>query len=715
MDSCCHAHIGKRNTSRLIPFFLMLLVSNYCLAAEESLSMLSPEKFSSDDSVFTQAYIDQDEWRNKPVRHRYVHGGFTGTETKFSFYFPPSEQYQGRFYQYITPVPDSEYLSQGAVGEEDKIGFSIESGAYFVESNGGGKGATATPGSQIDASIGAYRANAAVATFSRYLAQQIYSGNRPFGYIFGGSGGAYRTLGGIENTDGVWDGAVPFVMGSPMALPNVFTVRAYAVRVLADKLPAIADAVDAGSTKDLYSGLNAEQQAALKEVTRLGFPLRGWHAHKTMGLHAFAIIYPAVVAADPDYFKRFWSEPGYEGYKPTASLQQARVQHRSTIKKLIMSDEAESLGLAISSFAGQGRADDAWKSMQGSTNKRYPVAIQLSSFPEKNVLGADLLITSGAAADSKLPMTRLQGELILLGPENVTVLGKLQKGDAVRIDNSNYLAVQTYHRHQVPDLSYGVWDQFRDSKTKPLYPQRPFLLGPAFTQAASGSIQTGKFKGKMIVLENLYDIEAFPWQADWYRHKVKDHLGKTHNKNFRLWYTDHANHADVSRQTDPLHTVSYLGVLQQALRDLSDWVEKGVAPPETTRYQIEEGQVLLPARAADRKGIQPVVTAKANGKKRAVVGVGETVTLTGIVQVPPGAGKLVLAQWDFDGKGNFPLTMDLSNAKREGDQLTLSTRYQFKRVGTYFPVLRVASQRDGNRETPFARIQNLDRARVVVE
>ena len=31
----------------------------------------------------------------------------------FSFYFPPAEQYQGRFFQHITPVPDSENLAQG--------------------------------------------------------------------------------------------------------------------------------------------------------------------------------------------------------------------------------------------------------------------------------------------------------------------------------------------------------------------------------------------------------------------------------------------------------------------------------------------------------------------------------------------------------------------------------------------------------------------------
>jgi hypothetical protein len=43
------------------------------------------------DTLFSKPYIDIDEWRDKPVRHRYVHGGFKGTLTKFSFYFPSKE------------------------------------------------------------------------------------------------------------------------------------------------------------------------------------------------------------------------------------------------------------------------------------------------------------------------------------------------------------------------------------------------------------------------------------------------------------------------------------------------------------------------------------------------------------------------------------------------------------------------------------------------
>ena len=40
------------------------------------------------DKYFGKPYIDRDEPRDKPIPHRNIHGGFEGTDTRFSFYFP---------------------------------------------------------------------------------------------------------------------------------------------------------------------------------------------------------------------------------------------------------------------------------------------------------------------------------------------------------------------------------------------------------------------------------------------------------------------------------------------------------------------------------------------------------------------------------------------------------------------------------------------------
>lgn len=691
------------------------------------------KKFTTKDTLFSQPYVDIDEWRDKPVRHRYVHGGFTGTDARFSFYFPPKEAYQGHFFQYITPFPDNENLSQGASGEEDKIGFSVTHGAYFIETNEGGKIDFTKPQAR-DASIGAYRANAASAQYSRVVAAQLYGGKRPFGYAFGGSGGAYRTVGGIENTEGVWDGVVPYVLGSPMAIPNVFTVRMHAMRVLHDKFPQIIDALEPGGSGDMYAGLNQEEKEALQEATKMGFPPQSWFGYKTMGIHGFLVLYQSIVGIDRSYFsKDFWNTPGYLGATAPASLLKARIQQVSTIKDRVSSEQAVALGLTKALSAQErGTADAAWKSL-GGVEGAMPVGFQLQNpLPNIDFMGGDLLIKTGAAAGKTLQLTKISGDKVVLGPVDPALLAQVKPGDSVQVDNSNFLAVQTYHRHQVPAKEYAVYDQFRDAAGKPLFPQRPMLLGPLFTQGAAGVLPTGKFTGKMILLESRWDREAFAWQADWYRARVQENLGDKTDKNFRLWYTDHALHGDIAIEDDPTRTVSYLGVLQQALLDLSAWVEKGIEPAPTTRYTIVDGQVIIPATADERGGIQPVVSVLANGGKRAVVKVGQPVTFTAEVAVPKTRGKVVTAVWNFEGLPDgfdtrdlhgwnfdtsdaFPVPAPFKPSDKTGSRVRVESSYTFTKPGTYFPTLRVAAQREGDAKTRFTRIQNLDRVRVVVE
>jgi hypothetical protein len=43
----------------------------------------------STDTLYDKPFVDLDEWRAEPVRHRYVHGGFTDTDLRFSIYLPP--------------------------------------------------------------------------------------------------------------------------------------------------------------------------------------------------------------------------------------------------------------------------------------------------------------------------------------------------------------------------------------------------------------------------------------------------------------------------------------------------------------------------------------------------------------------------------------------------------------------------------------------------
>jgi hypothetical protein len=238
-------------------------------------------------------------------------------------------------------------------------------------------------------------------------------------------------------------------------------------------------------------------------------------------------------------------------------------------------------------------------------------------------------------------------------------------------------------------------------------------IGRAGTLGATGHIPTGRFHGKMIVVECLHDGDALPWQADWYRKRVEAIEGSQLDEKFRLWYVDNANHTDPTTELQESHAVAYSGTVQYALRELSAWVEQGIAPPPTSHYRVRDGQVEVPDSPAERKGIQPVVDLQVNGGERAEVAAGEVVTLTARIEVPPAPGKVVSAKWDFEGEGSYADAAELGDPTSE--MIHISTTHAFSNPGTYFPALRVAAQREGDTSTPFARSLNLGRVRVVVK
>jgi hypothetical protein len=670
---------------------------------------------SSEDPRFNQPYIDAREWRDEPAdapvfpggittqrggavsveaRHLYVHGGFKGTDARFSFCFPPEDEYQGRFFQ------ATHQLLAGEEATPRNIAFALASGGYSVQTNMGGSDNPRTAESgvaKVDTTIRGYRVNAEAAKFSRVVAAEIYGVHRIHGYLYGGSGGAYQAITSAEMTAGVWDGFVPYVMGSPQSIPNCFTVRVNALRVLKDRWPSIIDAVEPGGSGDPYAGLNDEERGALEEATRTGFPPGAWFNYVPQGGGPLVLVASYVPLLDPTYLDDFWSKPGYLGTDPTSSVGAARIQHEATVVDVIPGRDQQ---------------------------------LKLSSVPTGDLTAADVIVTSGAAAGKTASLGRLasdgRGQVGLVFESvgstidimgDPTFVDTIQVGDAVRIDNSRFLALQTYHRHQFPpdnpDFDYpDVFNYFRNPDGSPKYPQRGVDIGAAGTLGATGQIPTGRFNGRMIVVECMHDGDALPWQADWYRKKVAAVEGRHIDEKYRLWYVDNANHTDPTTEAQQTHAVAYSGTVQYALRELSAWIEQGIVPPPTSEYRVQDGQVHVPVSAAERKGIQPVVHLEVSGGERAAITVGEAVTFTAQIEVPPAPGKVVSAKWDFEGVGRYQDAAELGDPT--SDTVHLTTTHAFSKPGTYFPALRVASQREGNPSTPFARSLNLGRVRVVV-
>jgi hypothetical protein len=630
------------------------------------------------DPLFNRPVIEADERREGPIPHRYVRGVFEGTDARFSFYFPGAERYEGRFHHNTYPLATSSDVGPFPIAFEVAQGnlpFTLSSGAYYVQTNNGGAYR------QGDWSIAAYRVNAAAAKFSRVVAAGHYGDHRPYGYLYGGSGGCFQTTGAAEHTSGVWDGFMPFVLGVNDAVPSNFTTRTHALRILRrrNRFPAILDAIGPGGSGDMYAGLDDEERAALREITLLGFPPRAWYAHESLGSGYLADAAPLIPPLDPSYVDDFWSKPGYLGADPAASIHQARFTYETTVSAVIPGPRT---------------------------------SLQLASLPDHDVRDAYLTLLSGEAAGKSLAIITVEGgKLGFARISDAAVFAAIRPGDKVRIDNSWTLALQTYQRHTLPtdETEYG-WSQFRGPGGRPLYPQRGNTVANFFTKTTASALLTGRITAKMLMVQTMMDIDAFPWGADWYRATVRSAVGDAFDDRYALWFIDHAQHDNPQTPLARAHAVGFSGVLQQGLRDLARWVETGVKPSEP-RYQVVESQIVLPARAAERLGPQPVVELAADGGARAEVRAGQSVTLTGAIEAPPGAGAVVSAEWDFEGVGSFVPADDLGEPR---PSVSVSATHVYARAGTYYPVLRGVLQREGNPHSPFGRIENIGRARVVV-
>ena len=673
------------------------------------------------DPEFQSSFVDKDfmDFRQLPngtkIPFRYIHGGFEGTAVRFSFFFPERDQYEGRFYQYLSPFPgpDEEVASIALTGGDDKIAFALTHGAYFIETN---MGSAAVFTNSNDNTI-THRSSAAAAEYSRIKAQEIYGyEHRPYGYVYGGSGGGYRTMACIENTN-AWDGAVPYIIGSPYAIPNCHTTRVHAMRILRHKMDEIADAMDAGGSGDPYAGLNEEEAAALREAELFGCPLRSWFSFRTLGDGAVPVLLPGVKRMDPDYFEDFWKVPGYLGAEPGSSAVRDRIKMKARVRMVYLPEKK------AAALAGNvNGADTAWLKMLSSNMAGEPW-IELDQVPTGEDLylaGTHVIVTTGAGQGKKLLLERIEGNRIYLGKaygvdDIPDVLGLLNAGDEVLIDNSDYIAFQTYHRHQVPSRDYHGWDQFRDADGNPLYPQQKLLVGPIFSSSGPGCKQNGIIQGKVIIVASLMDESAYAWQADWYRRKIASvHEGMDEKELCRLWYVDHSLHDDRAETIDELRVTSYLGALRQALIDVAMWVEKGIAPLPSSEYSVNIGQMVVPEKAVERKGIQPVVALLANGGTCAHVKCGETVSFVAEAEVPDEAGSLTRAEWSFEGEQDYPYEGSLE-LRDGGQRATIHAEHSYKNPGTYFAVVRISSERNGDKDALFTQVRNLERVRIVVE
>jgi hypothetical protein len=662
------------------------------------------------DTFFEGPYIDRTEERDVPSPHLYLHGGYEGTGTRFSLYFPPADVYDGRFIQPLEGgLGGSEHSYDSVDGVIGKLiggfDFALSVGAYMVESNQGHVGAEDCPKAGKDSTIYSYRASAEVARLGSHIAEQHYGLAPHHGYVFGGSGGSVRGAMCIENVHDVWAGALTF-MGATAAPSHdvgppgaVFSTLYNAMRVLGPQLAGIVDAVEPGGSGDPLEHLTGHQRQALQALYRDGFP-RGveYMIAAPMGqISAWAWSAEQWRGADPDYYDHdFWNEPGYLGHDEPQHLETDLIdQRRVKVERVLTARELGGRTLLL-----------------GKPDLACGVVLEGITTGSGFLQGASIKVATGRSAGRQLWCTGvLDGEKVLLvdsiGEAGNLRLDGVEVGDEVVIDNTQFLAYCYRHRHLVnvddPAQAHLVVDG------KSLYPKRPAPAGPTMGGHMGAPAFEGKFQGKVLTVQHSHDSSIWP----------RNHQFPGGEDRWVLRWTENAEHVPASAvpQRDAISPLTRLidwkGTIEQSLHDLVAWVEHGVKPLGSHGVTIEPGGPLVfPATAAERGGIQPVVTALANGGTRTEVAAGGTVRLSVEAEVPVGAGTIIGIAWDFDGRGAFPYSAPDVDGTEVA--MTSSVDHSFTEAGTYFPAVKVTAHRDGDLGAVGRRIENIARVRVIV-
>jgi Tannase and feruloyl esterase len=664
------------------------------------------------DPFFGAAWIDVDEWRDDPVRHRYVHGGFESTNTRFSFYFPPAEGYEGRFLQTLQGgLGGSEHTASSPLAMGGTIAFAFECGGYLVESNQGhigadmAAGAGADPSARDDSAVGVvtWRASAQAARYAKRLAAEMYGEPPAYGYVWGGSGGGRRSLFCVENAPDLWQGTVPYILGSHDAAWTFWSIIAEACLILEPKMQEIVDATEVGGAGDPFvPGLSTAQRDALSVLYRAGFP-RGAERQLLRPMEVLCPVTwawhePTVVAADPDYFEIFWTTPGYLGHDAPEQLAAYRTNLKSRVVRLL---DAKAAG----------------RSLQMEAEESATVALEVEGANARRLIGARITVLTGAAEGLKRICTGGTGEVLTTSALSNEPFAGVEVGDEVLVDNRDFLAFAHWHRHQVGEgrLRYRELQQFALDGV-PIYPQRP-----VYGARPEDGERTGRFEAKMIVVQNAIDGIAWPNGALSYLDLARAHLGDDFDGRVRLWWTSHARHGGATMMftSDPdvvpvqaTRLVDFHELVQQAVKDVIAWVEDEVDPPRTSgfNYTADHSLDLAPV-AAERHGIQPVVKLLANGSARADIERGGAVSLDAEIDVPPGTGTIIAVRWDFEGTGEYPLDTSVDGS---ASSLRLHAEHAYAVSGTYYPAVLVTSHREGKTDATTRRVHALGRARVVV-
>ena len=538
-----------------------------------------------DDAYFARPFVELDEWHDEPVPHRYVHGGFENTETQFSLYLPPTEQYEGRFLHHIEGGGGGTPRAQPG-----DIALACAYGGYLVVSNQGHMGPDAT---HLDREIHHYGASVASARHARTVAAEMYGDEPHHGYIWGGSGGAGRTIAILEHAPDLYDGAVVYIL--PHVAQQVLCAAvANAARVLGDALEQVIDATAPGGSGDPFAGLTSEQREALGAVTNSGSRA----ARKTRSTRCRSrstAWYPDSSTSIPATSTTSGACPATRA--PRRASATPVIQSTHTARRILTAAEV------VASPAIDAMDPYQYLAVAGiaRTRPEMPIGVVVDGLSARDAVGAWLTIQSGAAAGRELISLGGGGDVIVAagGRRNMSVgFEDVAIGDEIAFDNSHYLAYSHFTRHQHEE--YPEFDTFTVDGA-PIYPQR--RARPAHPTSISSRRTVARSTPSASSYRTCTTVSAG-------RAEPRTCAGCSSSDEDR-----HATYACGSPSTPCIcrrphcgpgrapvastRLIDYGGHVQQAIRDVIDWVERDKEPPADTAFDRSDDGAIALARRRD--------------------------------------------------------------------------------------------------------------------
>jgi hypothetical protein len=672
---------------------------------------------TSQGDSFGKPFVDTDEWRESPRRHRYIHGGFEGTHTRFSFYLPPPELYKGRMFQFLSGGQggDEHSLTVGMFGSGVPV-FELcfeDLGGYMVESNQGhfiDEGNTGVSGD-----VELFVASAETGVYSKIFAEQVYGTAPHHSYVWGGSGGGLRSIACIENRPDVWDGAAPSLIGEGSG-SSLSSALAYWWLYCRDKRADIIDATEPGGTGDPFATLNHDQRYALASLYRAGWNRGAESQMWNSGSWMFGL--NGLKDNDPTFFDDFWNRPGYLGHDSPDRLATVLVDQTCTVTQVHSGPGPGQMWLP-------GPAEMGFDVPAPEKGADYAIEVDAELGDPNRMYMARATVLSGKAKGRQIYVAGEGATLVgerMTGPE---MFDEVEPGDRVHLDNRELIAFAHRWMYAIDLERWTMEDPATGGRALapeyaglgalmldglPIYPQRSGRMLPAW--------MTGALTRKTIHMACTHDTIVPVPSVGHYHRMVSEHHGDQTDDIYRLWWIENAPHGGPQL---PAWTMPEkdLGLWKSRLVDMSGdvlpalvrWVEDSTAPAATTSYRYtRDSGLVLASTAAERGGIQPLAQARANGGRRAEVRVGESVTFTGTAEQPPGSGTIVFARWDFEGTGTTSYEHTV-----EGDAAAIKVEatHAYDRPGTYFASFRVGGHVDGSKGRS-APAENLARVRVVV-